>query len=136
MADITDRATRSRMMSSIRGKDTRPELRVRSHLHRAGLRFRLHVRELPGSPDLVRPRHRVAIFVNGCYWHRHPRCSRATTPRTNVEFWMTKFAGNVARDRRKTAELRKLGWRVIVCWECRTDDASLDRLVRRISAER
>lgn len=134
MADIVDRATRSRMMSGIRGADTTPERLVRSYLHRAGLRFRLHARDLPGSPDVLLPRWRTAVFVHGCYWHRHRGCRFATTPSTNRAFWRRKFAANEARDRRNVRRLRALGWRVITVWECRTDDRTLERVVRRIRA--
>ena len=117
MTDVVDRATRSRMMSGIRGRNTKPELIVRSYLHRAGLRFRLHAK-LPGKPDLVLPRHRTAVFVHGCFWHRHEGCRYTTTPRTNQEFWQQKFLGNVDRDRRHMEALRTLGWRVATVWEC------------------
>lgn len=107
-------------MSRIRGGDTTPEKAVRSALHRMGYRFRLRVRELPGSPDIVLPRYRTVIFVHGCFWHRHPRCSFAYTPKSRVEFWQDKFEANVARDRRTSRSLRARGWRVIVVWECQT----------------
>src|SRR4051812_7398106 len=96
--DIVDRTTRSRMMSGIRNKNTRPEIAIRQALHAAGYRFRLHRRDLPGSPDIVLPRHRIAVFVHGCFWHRHLGCRFATSPKTNQDFWNTKFAANVARD--------------------------------------
>lgn len=116
--DIVDAPTRSRMMAAIRGRDTGPERVLRSALHRLGFRFRLHRKTLPGRPDLVLPRHRVAVFVNGCFWHRHAGCRYATTPRTRPEFWARKFADNVERDRRNEAELLNEGWRVAVVWEC------------------
>ena len=115
--DVVDRATRSRMMSGIRGRDTKPEKLVRSFLHRAGLRFRLHA-SLPGKPDLVFPKHSAVVFVHGCFWHRHEGCRYTTTPRTNEDFWRQKFQGNVARDRRHAEMLHALGWRVAVVWEC------------------
>lgn len=118
MADIVDRQTRSRMMGSIRHKDTVPERRLRSLLFAQGLRFRLHRRDLPGSPDLVFPRHRAVIFVHGCFWHRHPGCRFATTPATNQGFWAAKFAANVQRDRYTIDALREMGWRIGVVWEC------------------
>ena len=99
MTDVVDRATRSRMMSGIRGRDTKPEKQVRSFLHRAGLRFRLHA-SLPGKPDLVFPKHGAVVFVHGCFWHRHAGCRYATTPSSNVDFWQAKFDANVARDKR------------------------------------
>lgn len=133
MADVVDRATRSRMMSGIRGKNTRPEIAVRKGLHRLGLRFRLHAR-LPGRPDLVFPRHRTAVFVHGCFWHRHAGCRFATTPATNAEFWQAKFANNVERDLRKIGELEHLGWRVIVVWACELDAGAIDQLATDIRA--
>ncbi len=132
MTDIVDRATRSRMMASIRDRNTSPELRVRSHLHRAGLRFRLHPKNLPGRPDVVLPRYRAVVFVHGCFWHRHPGCDRAYIPKSNRRFWLSKFAGNVKRDAAKTAALRAADWRVFTVWECRVSEARLDALVRRI----
>lgn len=118
MADIVDTATRSQMMASIKGRDTAPELVLRRALHGAGFRFRLHARELPGRPDIVLPRWRVAVQVHGCFWHRHPGCKFATSPTTRPEFWSAKFAGNIERDARNHAALRALGWRMATVWEC------------------
>ena len=109
---------RSELMARVRGKDTTPELLVRREVHRQGRRFRLHRRSLPGSPDLVFPARRLAIFVHGCFWHRHAGCRRCTSPKTRQGFWAAKFEANVARDTRNVAELEKLGWRVAVVWEC------------------
>ncbi|HEU4591761.1 MAG TPA: very short patch repair endonuclease [Steroidobacteraceae bacterium] len=131
MADVVDRATRSRMMSGIRGKNTKPELVVRSFLHRAGLRFRLHAK-LPGKPDLVLPRYRTAVFVHGCFWHRHENCRYATTPANNATFWQEKFSSNVQRDRRTKQALQGLGWRVEVIWACELQERNLQALVERI----
>ena len=111
-------SVRSRNMAAIRGKDTAPELAVRRILHAMGLRFRLHRRDLPGRPDIVLPKHRTVVFVHGCFWHRHEDCRYTTTPKTRQEFWQTKFAANVERDRRNRTDLQQLGWRVIVVWEC------------------
>ncbi|WP_231685738.1 very short patch repair endonuclease [Ralstonia pseudosolanacearum] len=105
-------------MSSIRGKNTRPERTLRSLLFAKGFRYRLHVRNLPGSPDLVFPKYRAAIFVHGCFWHRHENCRYATTPKTNADFWGRKFQENLARDARHVEKLRVLGWRVAIVWEC------------------
>lgn len=116
--DSSISAIRSRNMAAIRGRDTSPELRVRSLLHRLGYRFRLHRRDLPGSPDIVLPRHRTVVFVHGCFWHRHPGCRYATTPKTREEFWTRKFEQNVERDRRQQQQLREMGWSVMVVWEC------------------
>ncbi len=107
-------------MSRIRGRDTKPEKVVRSLLHRMGYRFRLHRRDLPGRPDIVLPKYRTVIFVHGCFWHRHPGCRYAYTPRTRVSFWKEKFRRNTARDAEARALLRKAGWRQVVVWECQT----------------
>lgn len=122
-------------MASIRGRDTLPELRVRRYLHAAGLRFRLHDGTLPGSPDLVFPAHRVAVFVHGCFWHRHPFCRYATTPASRPEFWLDKFAKNVVRDQRNLLALEQMGWTPLVIWECDTREVeSLDGLYWQIRA--
>lgn len=110
----------SARMSRVRSSDTTPELRVRSALHRLGYRFRLHRRDLPGTPDVVLPKYRTVIFVHGCYWHRHPGCRRASTPRTNSKKWEQKFERNVTRDQSNAEALERLGWRVLVVWECET----------------
>jgi DNA mismatch endonuclease (patch repair protein) len=131
MADRLDPVRRSANMSKIRGRDTAPEVRVRRIAHRMGLRFRLHRKDLPGRPDLVFPKHRLVVFVHGCFWHRHPGCSRASTPSTRVEFWQAKFAVNVERDARQIAALAADGWRVLVLWECGLkDDAVIEGALR------
>jgi DNA mismatch endonuclease (patch repair protein) len=115
-------------MSRIRDRDTKPELALRSLLHRLGYRFRLHRKELPGRPDIVLPKYRSVIFVHGCFWHRHSGCRYAYTPKSRVEFWQNKFETNQVRDRSKRRELFELGWRVLVVWECETRDmATLER---------
>lgn len=122
MVDVHSREQRSFNMSRIRSKHTKPELIVRSLVHQMGFRFRLHRRDLPGKPDLVLPRHKKVIFVHGCFWHLH-RCRYGrVTPQTNAEFWQAKRAGNVARDRRHLQQLRALGWKTLVIWECWTRD--------------
>lgn len=118
MADIVTPEVRSRMMSRIRGRNTRPEVVLRKALHRRGFRFRLNAKKLPGSPDIVLPRWKTVLFVHGCYWHRHPGCRKATTPSSNVEFWAKKFRQNVERDARNIRDLQEAGWRVGVVWEC------------------
>ncbi|MNV76299.1 Very short patch repair protein [compost metagenome] len=116
-------------MAGIRGSDTQPELLVRRYLHAAGLRFRLNDRLLPGRPDIVLPRYRSVVFVHGCFWHRHPGCRYATTPLARAEFWASKFALNIQRDKRVVAELEALGWTVLTFWECEMrDPANLDML--------
>lgn len=122
MIDLMDITTpteaRSRIMRSVKQKNTAPEIMVRSCLHRLGFRFRINRRDLPGSPDIVLPKWKAVIFVHGCFWHRHKDCSRTTTPKTNTEFWMRKFQANVLRDQRKFVELNLLGWKTAVIWEC------------------
>ena len=140
MADPLTKAGRSALMARIRGTNTKPELLVRSALHRAGFRFRLHAPTLPGRPDVVLPRHRVVVFVHGCFWHRHG-CRHSTTPATRVRFWKEKFERNVARDARNARALRRLGWRVLTIWECRLRavagrERALAALVRRIAENR
>lgn len=125
MVDHVSPQKRSEIMSSIRSKNTTPEMIVRSAAHRLGLRFRLHRRDLPGSPDLVFPKWGIALFVHGCYWHRHPGCARATTPKTNVEFWTNKFEQNVARDRDVNDALVKLGWKPLVIWQCQAKNTEM-----------
>ncbi|MDO9014731.1 MAG: DNA mismatch endonuclease Vsr [Polynucleobacter sp.] len=118
MTDIVDSRTRSRMMAGIKGKNTRPEVMVRRFLHAEGFRFRLHDLKLPGRPDIVLPKHKLVIFVHGCFWHRHQGCRYATNPEQNRERWQEKFRQNVERDRRQVSELVRQGWRVVVIWEC------------------
>ena len=127
LADIVDKQTRSRMMAGIRGRDTRPEIRLRSALHRRGFRFRLHDRNLPGRPDIVMSRHRVVIQVHGCFWHRHEGCRYATMPKTNSKFWKEKFRTNIARDLRTEKALLEKGWRVATIWECGLRPGRFDR---------
>ena len=134
MTDIVSPETRSRMMSGIQGKNTQPEMTVRRALHAAGFRYRLHVRSLPGRPDLVLPRYSAVCLIHGCYWHRHPGCPNATTPATRTEFWQEKFRSNVERDGRQRRQLQNMGWRVAVIWECalkpKRADAALARFIR------
>lgn len=117
MADIVPAHVRSRMMSGIRGKDTKPELLVRRALHAAGFRYRLHERTLPGKPDMVFPKYSAVVFIHGCFWHGHD-CHLFRMPSTRTEFWQAKISGNVARDVRAITRLRGTGWRVGTVWEC------------------
>lgn len=128
---------RSALMSRVRGKNTRPEELVRSLLHRMGFRFRLHRKDLPGTPDIVLPKYRIVIFVHGCFWHRHPGCKKTTMPQTNRDFWEKKLARNVERDAEIAERLTKAGWRVLVVWECelKNPTALSDRLLREIANE-
>lgn len=111
---------RSWIMSRVKGLDTKPELLVRSIVHRMGLRFRVHRRDLPGNPDIVLPRHGKIIFVHGCFWHGHTRCARSKRPMTHVCFWNKKLDANIERDERFRKELRRMGWKVLVVWQCET----------------
>ncbi len=121
--DIVSPARRSAMMAGIRGRDTKPEFAVRRMAHRLGYRYRLHRRDLPGSPDLVFPARRKAIFVHGCFWHRHPGCRFAYSPKSNTPFWQAKFDRNVERDAAAQEKLAGLGWDVLTIWECETGKA-------------
>lgn len=121
MSDTLTPEARSANMARIRSKDTVPENAVRKALHAAGFRFRLHRRDLPGRPDIVLPRYRTVVMVHGCFWHRHERCKKATSPGTRPDFWQAKFTANVERDRRNIAALEALGWKVVVIWECETE---------------
>ena len=125
MPDIMTTEQRSKRMSLVRNKDSRPEMRVRSLLHRLGFRFRLHVAHLPGKPDIVLPRHAKVILMHGCYWHRHGVCRPLSIPENNPEFWRKKFAENIRRDRLNVRQLRRLGWDVLVIWECQTKNTFL-----------
>ena len=118
MADRLSAEQRSRNMSHCRGKDTSIEIKVRKYLFHHGFRYRKNVKGLPGVPDIVLPKYRTVIFVHGCFWHRHPNCKKASMPATRVDFWQEKFQKNVLNDERHNEELQKLGWNVIVIWEC------------------
>lgn len=127
MTDIVDAATRSRMMSGIRSRDTKPELVVRRLLHALGFRFRLHAKDLPGKPDIVLPKYRAIILVHGCFWHGHD-CSLFRLPATRTDFWREKIQRNQARDGKVVEELAAMGWRVAIVWECAVRSSTNDRL--------
>lgn len=141
MADKITHEHRSWNMSRIRSKDTTPERRVRSFLHSAGYRFRLHVKKLPGSPDIVLPKYQTVILVHGCYWHRHSGCKQGAyfpkDPKQGIEFWKQKFANNVERDLRNRVALEKAGWNVIIVWECetKTDEQIKNALISLLARE-
>lgn len=118
MADRITDAQRSKVMSKVRSKDTAIELYVRSALHRCGFRFRKNVSDLPGKPDIVLPKYKCVVFINGCFWHQHEGCKRATVPQTRAEFWTKKLEGNKKRDTLNKAELEVRGWKVLTVWEC------------------
>ena len=130
MADVFSPEKRSAIMSRIKGGNTKPEILVRGIVHSLGYRFRLHSDKLPGKPDLVLRRHRKTIFVHGCFWHGHVRCSRSSLPASNIEFWRKKITGNRARDRKTIRRLRRLEWKVLVVWQCETRD--VERLTERL----
>ncbi len=130
--DVFDPEKRSWIMSRVKGKDTKPEMRVRSMVHRMGYRFRLHRKDLPGKPDMVLTRHKKIILVHGCFWHGHPGCPRSKRPTGNAAFWQKKLDGNMARDGRNREELEKMGWRVLVIWECETKKK--EELLQRLEA--
>jgi DNA mismatch endonuclease (patch repair protein) len=123
-ADIFSEEQRSYVMSRVGSKNTKPELIVRSYLHGLGFRFRIHEHKLPGCPDIVLPKHRCVVFVNGCFWHRHKDCRRASMPLTRMDFWQTKFDGNIARDEKNQRLLKKNKWKVCLVWECEIDKVS------------
>ena len=133
MVDIVDPARRSKMMSKIRSKNTKPELTLRRALHARGYRYQLHRRDLPGSPDLVFPKYRSIVFVHGCFWHRHVGCTKATLPKTRIEFWEKKFDDNLERDRRTLVQLRKAEWQTLVVWECELAKVSIAVTVDRVA---
>ena len=128
-------------MRAVKSKNTGPEQIVRSAAHRLGLRFRLYDKKLPGKPDIVLRKWKTVVFVNGCFWHRHEGCTKASTPKSNVEFWNSKFKANVERDRKNYAELERLGWKVVVIWQCeakKLEDAARilkERIVDQISID-
>ncbi|MFU8858363.1 MAG: very short patch repair endonuclease [Deferrisomatales bacterium] len=130
MTDVFSKEKRSWIMSRVKGRDTKPEVLVRSFVHRMGFRFRIHRRDLPGSPDIVLPRHKKVIFVHGCFWHGHKRCRRAKRPTTNEGFWNQKLDGNVKRDMRFRRRLRQIGWEVLVVWQC--EIRSPEKLLRKL----
>lgn len=130
MTDILTKKQRSKLMSKVRSRDTKPEWILRCGLHRFGFRYRLKNSHLPGSPDLVFPKFHAVVFVHGCYWHRHPGCKDASTPKSNVDFWEKKFTENVERDRRIILQLENLGWRILVVWECELTKKAVETILR------
>lgn len=123
MTDTMSSEERSRRMSLVRSTDTKPEMVVRRFVHNMGYRYRLHSRDLPGTPDMVFRSRRAVVFVHGCFWHRHAACRLARMPKSRLEFWTSKLEGNRLRDARKIAALKELGWRVLVVWECELNDS-------------
>jgi DNA mismatch endonuclease (patch repair protein) len=131
--DVLTPEERRRNMAAIRGKDTQPEMLLRRLVHSMGYRYRLHVRNLPGCPDIVLPRHRKVILVHGCFWHRHNCRLGRPWPRTRAAFWRAKLEGNKARDIRNLRKLRQLGWKVLTVWECQIHHLRMDKVAARIT---
>ena len=130
--DNISKKRRSWNMSRIKSKNTKPEIQVRSYLHRKGLRFRLHVKNLPGKPDIVMPKYKTIIFVHGCFWHRHNCCMGNKTPKHNSKFWKEKFQKNIMRDKRTKHALEQLGWNVLIIWECEIESSRILKLINKI----
>ncbi|MEW6129316.1 MAG: DNA mismatch endonuclease Vsr [Acidobacteriota bacterium] len=140
MADIFSKDKRSQIMSKISGKETKPEILVRKFLFAAGFRYRKNDKRLPGKPDIILPKYQTAIFVHGCFWHHHKNCKFAALPQTNNEFWKNKIEGNANRDNLARRQLKKLGWQVIVIWQCQLKNKSLfskcmNQLITRIKSQ-
>ncbi|MBZ9892953.1 DNA mismatch endonuclease Vsr [Mesorhizobium sp. BR1-1-6] len=136
MVDFLSTEQRSERMSRIRSKDTSPELALRRALHALGLRFRVHYRRLPGTPDIVLPKFKTVVLVHGCFWHRHAGCKVASTPKSRTPFWQEKFDRNVHRDQQNTAALEERGWKVMVAWECELgSQRKVDEVARRVASE-
>lgn len=135
MADIKTKESRSYNMSRIAGKDTKPEELVRKYLFSKGFRYRKNVRKLPGTPDLVLPKYRTVIFVNGCFWHGHEGCKYFVWPKSNAEFWRQKNETNISRDRRKEAQLRDMGWNVMIVWECELHPSKKQATLERLESQ-
>lgn len=130
MADIVSRSKRTEIMSSVKQRHTKPEITVRKILHRHGFRFRLHNKKLPGTPDIVLPKHKAVIFVHGCFWHQHEGCRKSRRPTSNVEFWNEKLDRNIVRDNQKESELKNSGWKVLTLWDCEIKDE--DSLIEKV----
>lgn len=126
MADVHDKATRSYNMSRIKGKDTKPEMLVRRYLHAQGYRYRLHVKDMPGKPDIVLPKYKTVIFIHGCFWHGHEGCKYYVVPKTRTDWWLNKINTNIANDNKAVAALQQAGWKIITLWECELKPATIE----------
>ena len=139
MTDVLSKEQRKRCMSKIKSKDTKPEMLVRRFLFSHGFRFRLHRKDLPGNPDIVLPKYKTVIFINGCFWHGHKDCKFASIPETNRNFWLTKISGNIIRDNESVERLKQSGWKVIVIWQCelkpKVKDQTLEQLITKLQNE-
>lgn len=122
MTDVFSREKRSWLMGRVKGRDTKPEMLVRSIIHRMGFRFRLHRKDLPGKPDIVLPKYKKAVFIHGCFWHGHKNCPRAARPTSNIDFWNRKIDGNIKRDANAQKELKAMSWKILVVWQCQIRD--------------
>ncbi len=132
MADVHSKETRSYNMSRIRSKDTKPEMLVRRFLHKNGFRYRLHVKTLPGKPDIVLPKYKTVIFIHGCFWHGHEGCRYYVVPKTRTEWWLNKIGGNIANDSNAKAILQDAGWNIITIWECELKKSSLEETLKNL----
>ena len=132
MADVHDKKTRSYNMSRIKGKNTKPEMLVRKFLHANGFRYRLHVKDLPGKPDVVLPKYKTVIFVHGCFWHQHTNCKLGKIPKNNKAYWVPKLQGNVLRHQRSHKNLKSLGWKSITIWECELNSKVLEKNLNKL----
>ena len=136
MSDIYSKSKRSSIMSKISGKDTKPEILVGKYLFSKGFRFRKNIKDLPGKPDIVLPKYKTIIFINGCFWHGHENCKKATLPATNTEFWREKISGNIIRDKGNIQKLIGMGYKVIIVWQCELTasfrETTLNSLLKKI----
>ncbi len=130
MADVHDKETRSYNMSRIKGKNTKPEMLVRRYLHANGFRYRLHVKGMPGKPDIVLPKYKTVIFVHGCFWHGHEGCKYYVVPKTRTDWWLNKINGNIANDAKANKAIKKEGWKIITLWECDLKSAIIDTTLK------
>ena len=133
MSDIYSKQKRSQIMSKISGKNTKPEIIIRKLIHSLGYRYRLHKKELPGKPDIVFPKYHKVIFVNGCFWHGHSKCSRSKLPTTNQNFWTNKITGNKKKDKSNYTRLKKLGWNYLIIWQCEISKKNIEKLTFKIN---
>lgn len=132
MADVHDKETRSKNMAAIKGKNTRPEMLVRKFLHAQGFRYRLHVKDLPGKPDIVLPKYRTAIFVHGCFWHGHEGCRYYVVPKTRTEWWLNKINRNIDNDKKAYDALKAEGWNVVEVWECELKSSQSEKTLKNL----
>ena len=132
MTDVHDKKTRSYNMSRVKNKDTKPEMLVRRFLHQKGFRYKLHDKSLPGKPDLVLPRYKVAIFIHGCFWHGHKECKYFTVPQTRTEWWQNKIEGNARNDQKAVKALKSAGWKVVIIWACQLKPLKIEATQRKL----